>query len=152
MEPHIVQRKAQPVLCIRRESNPRDLYPAVDALTEELLHFCADHQINPVGGIYTAYLGFEKGTFQLEVGVPTDKTYEGSGAILSSELPAGTYVQVLYRGPYQKMRPFYEQLEEWLREAGYQSGPVNYERYLNSHKVVPPEELVTEVSIPVNPI
>lgn len=152
MEPQIVHRNAQPVLCIRKESNPKDLYPTVDALTELLMEYCTQRHITPVGGIYTAYLGFENGSFLLEVGLPTDKSYPGEEDILSAELTAGTYVQVLYQGPYQKMRPFYAQLEEWLHNAGYKSGPVNYERYLNSSKDVPVSELLTEVSIPLMPV
>jgi effector-binding domain-containing protein len=152
MDPQLIEKPDQPVLCIRTATNTTDLYPTVDALSAKLWKHCTDFQITPTGVIYTAYSNFERQNFDLEVGLPTDIAYPGVGEIVSSVLPAGTYVQCLYQGPYRKMRPFYAELEGWLHQAGYQSGPVNYERYLNTLDEVTEAELLTEVMMPVVPL
>ncbi|QSX09378.1 GyrI-like domain-containing protein [Alkalibacter rhizosphaerae] len=152
MEPKLIKQEDQPVLCIRTTTNTTDLYPTVDALTEQLEKHCTNFQVTPTGVVYTAYSNFENKNFDLEVGIPTDKIYPGLENILSTIIPAGTYLQAIYKGPYRKMRPFYAMLNDWLKEAGYKSGEVNYERYLNSTKDVEEEELLTEVLLPVEPI
>lgn len=152
MKAKIIQQNDQPVLCIRTTSNTTDLYPTVDALTEKLMDHCKNLQITPTGIVYTAYSNFDKRTFDLEVGLPTDKSYPGSEEIISTVIPEGAYVVATYQGAYKKMRSFYAQLEEWLTSKGFQSGAVNYERYLNSADQVEEEELLTEVTIPIEPI
>jgi AraC family transcriptional regulator len=55
----------------------------------------------------------------------------------------------LHKGPYQKIEAAYSAIFEWITANGYQiSGPVE-ESYLNDPARTPPEELLTEIRIPV---
>ncbi len=55
----------------------------------------------------------------------------------------------LYTGPYEQMDKLYEQMIKFIDENGYKMVWPSCEKYLNNPSEVKPEELKTEVIIPV---
>ncbi len=84
-----------------------------------------------------------------EIGIVVPEgTMPDSGYNLQ-ELPAQKVIYVILSGPYEKIAEEYPYIMRWAGEKGYQvSGPV-MEVYLEAGPDVPPEELVTEVRIPI---
>ncbi len=67
------------------------------------------------------------------------------------ELPAGEHATALHKGPYENLRTTYESVfGEWLPQSGRtpSAGPC-VEVYLNNPESTSPEDLLTEVCIPL---
>ncbi len=91
----------------------------------------------------------EKGTAVVEVAWPVFGPVRGDKEIRSYELPGGKMVRTVHRGPYEACEPTYLRLFEWIGKKGLTiSGPVR-EVYLNDPHEVMPEEITTEILVPV---
>jgi AraC family transcriptional regulator len=65
------------------------------------------------------------------------------------EIPAQEVVYAIMKGPYDEIAEEYPHIMQWAKEKGYQmTGPL-MEVYLEAGPDVPPQQLVTEVRIPI---
>jgi AraC family transcriptional regulator len=91
----------------------------------------------------------EKGTATVEVAWPVSGTVKGSRDMKVYELPGGKMVHTVHRGPYESCEPTYLKLFTWIETQGLNiSGPIR-EVYPNDPRVVRPEEIITEIFVPV---
>lgn len=91
----------------------------------------------------------EKGTAIVEAVWPVSGTLKGSGEIKVYELPGGNMVRTLHRGPYETLESTYLTLFSWIEKRHLQiTGPIR-EMYYNNPNEVKPEEIMTEIMIPV---
>jgi AraC family transcriptional regulator len=77
--------------------------------------------------------------------------FEMEPPVKRSELGGGEYAVLRYKGPYSGLMPNYDYLyNEWLPKSGRQlrSAP-SYEEYVNDPRDTPPEELLTDIFIPL---
>ena len=79
----------------------------------------------------------------------------GAGARLPSGLnevtiPAGRYAHLVHNGPYTELGKSYDKLRKWLGTSGQTpaDGP-SYEMYRNTPMNAKPEELVTDLYMPL---
>lgn len=73
--------------------------------------------------------------------------------VVDMETAAGSYAVLNYVGPYASMRAAYDWLYgTWLPQAGHEpaNGPL-VEEYFNNPRDTPPNELRTEIWLPVSP-
>lgn len=73
------------------------------------------------------------------------------GEIGVKEIPGGKYLVFRYKGPYSDLGSVYDTIYgHWIPEGGYTIGNARgYEMYLNNPENTAPEELLTEIYIPV---
>ena len=73
------------------------------------------------------------------------------GEIGVKEIPRGKYLVFRYKGPYSNLGAVYDTIYgHWIPESGYKiSDARGYEVYLNNPGNTPPEELLTEICVPV---
>jgi AraC family transcriptional regulator len=91
----------------------------------------------------------EKGTAVVEVAWPVNEHVKGTKEITSYVLPGGRMAHVVHKGPYETCEPTYHAFFAWIQEKGLTiCGPIR-EAYPNDPCVVPPEEIITEFSMPV---
>ena len=91
----------------------------------------------------------KKGTATVEVAWPVSGTVKDNREIKVYELPGGKMVYTVHRGPYETCEPTYLKLFSWIETQGLQiSGPIR-EVYPNDPRVVKPEEIITEIFVPV---
>jgi AraC family transcriptional regulator len=91
----------------------------------------------------------EKGTATVEVAWPVSGTVKGSRDMKVYELPGGKMVHTVHRGPYESCEPTYLKIFFWIEKQGLHiSGPIR-EVYPNDPRVVKPEEIITEIFVPV---
>jgi effector-binding domain-containing protein len=65
------------------------------------------------------------------------------------ELPAGPVAWLVHRGPYEEVHIAYHALHAWMLEHGHgPAGPIR-EIYRNDPAVTAPEDLETEVLLPI---
>lgn len=79
-----------------------------------------------------------------------------SGVVLPSELaevhlPAGRYARTTHVGPYEKLGAVWARLlNEWIPQSSYRAGTgPRYERYWNTPMNVRPEQLKTDLYVPL---
>ena len=90
-----------------------------------------------------------QGTARVEIAWPVTGDANGSGEIRRYTLPGGKMVHVTHKGPYETCEPTYLAAFGWIAKKGLTiNGPVR-EIYPNDPAEVPPEEILTEIYIPV---
>jgi effector-binding domain-containing protein len=91
----------------------------------------------------------EKGTAIVEVAWPVSGKAKGSGEINVYELPGGKMARTVHRGPYDTCEPTYLRLFSWIADNHLKiTGPIR-EIYPNDPRQVKPEEIITEILVPV---
>jgi len=90
----------------------------------------------------------------IEVCVPVKEEVEPDSegmelGVAFYKLKGGKFAKIIHKGPYEKCEKAYDEIFQWIIDNGYGvSGPVR-EVYTNDQEVVEPEELITEVYVPI---
>ena len=73
------------------------------------------------------------------------------GEVGVKEIPGGKYMVFRYKGPYSDLSMVYDTIYgHWIPQSGYTLANVPvYEVYLNCPDDTPPEELLTEICVPI---
>jgi effector-binding domain-containing protein len=91
----------------------------------------------------------ERGTAVVEVAWPVRELMKGTKEIEAYVLPRGRMAHVVHKGPYETCEPTYLALFAWIEANGLKiSGPIR-EMYPNDPREVPPEEIITDIYVPV---
>ena len=94
----------------------------------------------------------EEGNADIEVAVPVAPvaiTGESPDDIACYELPGGTMVKAIHKGPYETSEATYTEVFAWIGAHGKEiSGPIR-EIYLNDPGEVAEEDILTEIYVPV---
>lgn len=83
--------------------------------------------------------------------MPVSKRFAATGEIGVQEIPGGEYAAMTHRGPYSNLIHTYRRFfGEWLPNSGRElrSSP-GFEIYRNDSCATPPEQLVTDIYIPL---
>lgn len=90
-----------------------------------------------------------EGSAEIEVAFPVPPgSVPGPGMNLYT-LPGGRMARTIHRGPYEACEPVYLKLFAWIEEQGLKiTGPIR-ELYLNDPREVRPEDIMTEILVPV---
>lgn len=91
----------------------------------------------------------DMGTAMVEVAWPVAGSPKGSREFRVYDLRGGTMVHTVHRGPYETCEQTYLKVFAWITEKGLIiSGPIR-EVYPNDPHLVQPEEILTEIYVPV---
>ncbi|MDD1679801.1 MAG: GyrI-like domain-containing protein [Methanomicrobiales archaeon] len=89
------------------------------------------------------------GTADVEVVVPVTGEAPYEAGISSYTLPGGKMARIIHRGPYETSELSYQKIFTWIAENGYHvAGPIR-EIYYNNPQEVKPEDIMTEIMVPV---
>lgn len=92
----------------------------------------------------------EKGTAIVEVVWPLAHVVKGNDEIGIYELPGGKMVKGVHRGPYELCESTYLKIFAWIAERNLGiRGPIR-EIYPNDPREVEPEDIITEILVPVD--
>ncbi len=90
-----------------------------------------------------------RGTADVEVAVPVSGTVRPEGDIRFYTLPGGKMARIVHMGPYEGSAASYEKVLVWSEGKGLHiTGPLR-EIYHNNPMEVRPEEIMTEILVPV---
>lgn len=142
-------QSAQPALAIRIRTSVKDLPRVIGESYEKIMAHLSKMGEYPTGPPFTAYFNMDMDDLDVEIGFPVGKSLPGVNDIQTTEIPAGRAGSCLYTGPYDKMKPAYDELTEWIMAHGFQSTGVAYEFYLNDPDQVSPDELQTQILFPL---
>ncbi len=127
-------------------------YDQMGDLFYRLGEYAARNQLTgDVVGIY--YDDPEKvpaASLRSEIGIVVPEGFQPDSGYKVKELPAQKVVYAILKGPYAEIAKEYPYIFEWMEEKGYKlCGAPLREIYLEAGPDIPPEQLVTEVQIPV---
>ncbi len=86
-----------------------------------------------------------------EACITLEREVKPEGEVGVQTLPGGRYAVFTHRGPYDGLNETYRHIYgQWLPESGEQLRDEScFEKYLNDCSNTPPEDLVTEIFIPL---
>lgn len=123
----------------------------VDKTLGEVEAFAKKNKIKISRAPYVRTFQWSQQAWKFEAGYPVEgkiKISEG-GEVKISELPGGKAAKVLHVGPTEKTEAAYKEVEEWIiKNKKIKSGPP-WELYLNSAATTKPENLKTEIFMPI---
>jgi effector-binding domain-containing protein len=145
----LIERTAQPALSIRTRGAVQDLPAILGRSLGAIGAYLGRMGQMPSGAPYVAYHNEDMQNLDLEIGFPVAKKMPGQGEIQAAEIPGGKAAACLHVGPYDKVKPAYEALGQFMQSQGYQGTGVCYEIYLNDPQQTPPEKLQTQILFPI---
>ena len=85
--------------------------------------------------------------------IAADRPFRPEGEIGVQEIPGGEYAVVAHKGPYEKLPDTYAWLYgDWLPRSGREPAESpGFQHYHNTPAVTAPEDLVTDIYVPLRP-
>ncbi len=148
----INERAPQPVLSIRTRTTVQDLARVSGQSYGAIAQYLGELGEQPAGAPFAAYYNMDMQDLDVELGFPVARPLPGKGEIQPSEIPGGRLASVMHTGPYADCGPAYEALTQFIKDQGHTATGVSYEMYLNDPTVTPPEQLMTQVVFPLQPV
>ncbi|MCC8199110.1 MAG: GyrI-like domain-containing protein [Tannerellaceae bacterium] len=140
-----------------RVHNPYQYADAYIKAWKKLLHFM---KLNGIpGGLYEYLtLSHDISTItrpencRIYACISCPEKIQADGIFGIQTIPGGLYAVFLHKGPYKELDTLYCNIyRNWITESNYHlRDTCFFEKYLNSLDVVPGEELLTEVYIPID--
>ena len=90
-------------------------------------------------------------TIEYNACISVDENVEADGEIGTKDLMGGKYAVFTYKGAYDKFSAVYDLIfKEWLLKSDYEIRDAEiFDRYLNSTEDNAPEDLLTEIHVPI---
>jgi AraC family transcriptional regulator len=85
-----------------------------------------------------------------DAGVTIPPTAKLPAGLTEVKVPAGSYAHATHKGPYERLGDTWARLKEWLATNGKLAGDgPGFELYRNTPMTAAPNELVTELYMPI---
>ena len=148
-ECEFVDREEQPTLAIRTHTPVEGLSQLIGASYGKILQFMQSMGEQFAGELFVVYHNLDMQNLDVELGFPVLKELPGKEDIQPGKVAAGKYGVCHYTGPYEKMEPAYEALNNMIKENGFETTGIAYEYYLNGPQDAAPEDLKTRIEFPL---
>ncbi len=148
----ITERAPQPVLSVRAKIKGQDLPQMLGQAYGAVMQYLGELGEQPAGAPFSAYYNMDMENLDVEAGFPVARPLPGKGQVQAGEIPGGLAASVVYVGPYSDCPPAYEALTQFVKDQGHTATGVAYEVYLNDATVTPPEQLMTQIVFPLQPV
>ncbi len=148
-EIQIKQIPAQLALVVSTRVRMTEIAAGMGRAFDALMRHAMSTGAQFAGPPFTLYPEMPAEEFTFLVCMPvTPGAVAGEGVDLQ-ELPATEAATLLYRGPYDAMEPAWGRLMQWIGASGRQPGGPMREVYLNDPDAVGPDDLLTELVVPL---
>jgi effector-binding domain-containing protein len=88
----------------------------------------------------------------IELCIPIARPIAGDGEVASREIGGGTVAATVHQGSYEQVGSAHDALRAWIAEQGRPAIGPPREIYLNDPATVGPDEVLTRVEIPIQPL
>ena len=106
--------------------------------------------IKMIGAPMTITRSFTPTNWTFDAAAPVDRNdVAGTGDVHAGNTYGGKAVQFLHTGPYEKLSETTTKAYAWLVIEGYKPSENVIEEYINDPTAVPPEQIQTRITIPV---
>ena len=141
--------KKQSTLVIKKKVKQAEIGAALAEIFPKLGAFMRSQKIQQLSAPMTFYSKTTGGELEIEAGVVVPDGTKGEGAIEAGELPAGKAAYFVHVGPYEKLPAAYDKVKEILKDKQMKDKGVSWEFYANDPTTVKPDEIKTEIYMPV---
>jgi AraC family transcriptional regulator len=144
--------KKQSTLVIKQKVKMAEISAELGKLLPKIHAYLGSKNITPLSAPMTHFKKTAADAFEIEAGFVVPEGTKGEGEIVSSELPAGKAAFTVHVGPYDALPKTYEAMEAVLKTKGLQGKGSSWEFYVTDPGSTKPEELKTEIYMPVEAI
>lgn len=145
----IKEQEAQPALTIRTRAAVQDLPQVMGQSYQAIFEHLQEVGQYPAGPPFAAYYNMDMADLDIELGFPVSGEVAEKDNIKMSQFPGGKFAVCLYTGPYSDIEEAYNALTEWIAAEDVAVTGAAYELYLNDPSETPPEELQTQIMLPL---
>lgn len=129
-------------------------YQQIPAKVGEFMGVFFKQGLTPLGNFFGMYLNspgvVKEADLQWRLGFPVEAEATVAAPLLKAECPYARMAVYLYVGPYEKSAAAYVKIMEFIEKSGYKAAGPIMEKYLDMNpQAVKPEELRTEINVPV---
>jgi len=128
-------------------------YDQIPEAMKTLMSWVANRGIKPLGppmGIYyngPASVGPDE--LRWDIAIPVSDGVDGEDEIAVRELPGGKFVYAFHQGPYDNVKTVYDELFAFIGQNSLRPTGPPMEVYLSDPAKVKPQEVNTEIRVPV---
>jgi AraC family transcriptional regulator len=126
-------------------------YDQMGDLFARLGEYAAGKQLggNVVGIYYDDPENVPAASLRSEIGIVVPEGFEPDSGYKFKELPAQKVAYAVLKGPYAEIANEHPYIYKWIEEKGHKPAGPTREIYLKAGPDVPPDQLITEVQIPI---
>jgi AraC family transcriptional regulator len=84
-----------------------------------------------------------------EIGFPVANDADVKAPLNKKEFKSHKAVVYLHTGPYENLDKSYDKVLKYIEDNGYKVVWPVYDKYINNPQMVKPEELKTEITVPI---
>ena len=143
------EAKKQTTLVMKREVKEAGISAALGEILPKIHTYLDEQKVQPVSAPFASFEKTDTGAFRMEAGFAVPPGTKGSGDIVESSLPGGHVVYTLHTGPYTTLGQVHEAALATIKAKGLKPAPVSWEVYVSDPGSTKPEELKTEIYIPI---
>lgn len=145
--------KVEPVMCmtVRRSCSSVDSIGSfLGSMYGEIGASMGKQGIQLSGPVFAIYHVFSPDKIDFEAGVPCDKMGKDDGNVKARQLPAVNALCIDYYGPYNAMKPAYDQLQSYIKTNSKEVSGSPWEVYVGDPgKEKDPSKVLTKIYYPV---
>jgi effector-binding domain-containing protein len=128
-------------------------YAQIPAKVGEFGDALFGQKLTPQGHLFGIYLNdpmkVKESELKWIIGFPMDIKTEVKAPLKKGEYKFTKVAYYLRKGPYDQVGKTYEKMFAFIAREGYKPAGPSLEKYLNDSHSVKPEEIITEIFIPV---
>ena len=149
-QPNTLERPAQRTAVVHITCPRSEIRKVMGPGYSELMSTLASQAVAPTGRWFTHHLQTNAETFDFEIGVQVAVEVSPSGRVTPSEMPAGRFARVIYRGPYEGLPAAWGEFDLWIRANGFKADVSLWEFYVTDPAVEKdPSKYETELVRPL---
>lgn len=109
--------------------------------------FIGMNNIEVAGPALAVYSDYTDTGMKMDIGFPVAAAALGkaTGEVKAGATPAGKAMKFVHRGPYNKLRDTYGEIEAYFKAESIPMSPVAWEVYVTDPNTTPDADLVTEI-------
>jgi effector-binding domain-containing protein len=140
------------VVVIQDSAGMNDYEKVLGKAYEELFRYLNSSGLKQAGPPFTITLKWDSVTKNsvMKIGIPVDKEGKNAGRVVAEKVLEQNAVMAYYFGPYEKLEPAYNALEQYIRESNKEITGGPWEIYINDPMTEKdPMKLETRILFPV---
>ena len=106
----------------------------MDAAIQELLQTVLGQGVEPIGDLLSYHHRRPTTSFDCEIALPVATPVTESGRVRNSILPAASFVEAVYTGPYDGLPIVWQEFLDAVQHSGCVTDEVFVERYSRDNK------------------
>lgn len=149
MELNFVTQEEQITMAIHKFAPTAEIGNAISECYDKLWDYIIKNGGQVCAEPYVAYLSQMDGGWDMEIGFPVAAALQGEGEINSSKIPSGKCATATLKGSYSQSESFWSEVWAEIMRLELKPNGAPREHYLNDPSMIPEDELLTKVMVPI---